>query len=93
MRCEAAADGHKLVLDNNSGTYSPHKAKLALLQQLFKLNFPDMEVEVLDWRDPKLGYYHSVCPSRATATAAAAKAAAAAVAAATPTRGQQFVAG
>lgn len=95
MSCSAAADGYKLVLDNNSGTYSPHKAKLPLLQQLFTSNFPDMEVEVLDWRDPKLEYYHSLCPSRATAAAAQHASAAAAVAAAAAARGkgQQFVAG
>lgn len=90
MKCDAAADGYKLVLDNNSGTYSPHKSKLPLLRQLFILNFPDMEVEVLDWRDPKLGYYQSLCPSRAAAAAAATAAAAAATCRG---KAQQFVAG
>jgi hypothetical protein len=88
MKCDQAAGGYKLVLDNNSGTYSPHKSKLPLLRQLFTLNFPDMEVEVLDWRDHKLQYYQSLCPSRAAA-AAATKAAAATSRA----KARQFVAG
>lgn len=90
MPSHTAAEGHKLVLDNNSGTYTPHKAKLRLLQRLFMENFPDMEVEVLDWRDPKLAYYQSLCPSRATSNMPPASAATAAVGAG---RTQQFVAG
>jgi hypothetical protein len=88
MPSQAAAAGHKLVIDNNSGTYAPHKAKLRLLQQLFTANFKGMEVEVLDWRDPKLAYYQSLCPSRAVSAVPTAGAAAAAGRAQ-----QQFVAG
>jgi hypothetical protein len=82
---------------NHSGTYAPHKSKLPLMHKLFTLNFPDMEVEVLDRRDPKLEYYQSLCPSRAAGGAAAAAAAAAAAgaagAASTATKGraQQFL--
>lgn len=89
MPSQAAAEGFKLVLDNNSGTYAPHKAKLRLLQRLFAANFPGMEVEVLDWRDPKLAYYQSLCPSRAVSNVPPPAAAAAAPKGKT----QQFVAG
>lgn len=47
------------------------------MQQLFALNFAGMEVEVLDWRDPKLDYYHSLCPSRVVVSTTAAAAASA----------------
>jgi hypothetical protein len=50
------------------------------MQQLFSVNFPGMEVEVLDWRSPKLAYYHCLCPSRAKPAAAAAAVPAAAAA-------------
>jgi len=46
-----------LVLDNNSGTYAPKKEILPLLKQLFELNFPGLEVEVLDFNDQKLKEY------------------------------------
>jgi len=50
-----------LVIDNNSGTYSPSKDLLPLLQDVFKANFPDMEVEALDREDPKLIEYMKDC--------------------------------
>ena len=88
MPDDRAAAGHKLVLDNNSGTYAPHKAKLHLLQQLFTVNFPDMTVEVLDMRAPMLTYYQSLCPSRSLPAPAAP------VAVAMPNRrAPQFMAG
>jgi len=47
----------RLVLDNNSGTYGPDKNDLQKLKALFQLNFPDLEVEALDFNDPKLAQY------------------------------------
>lgn len=67
--CPAAAGGHKLVIDNNSGTYAPRKAQLGLMAQLFRANFADMTVETVAVGDPKLQYYQSCCPSRAAAPA------------------------
>lgn len=64
--CPGCAGGHKLVIDNNSGTYAPEKTKLPLMEKLFKSNFPDMTVEVLDMKDPKLQEYQKMCPSRLT---------------------------
>jgi len=61
----AAAGGHKLVVDNNSGTYAPKAEHLPLMAQLFKANFPDLTVEVLPVGDPKLKLYQQQCPSRA----------------------------
>jgi len=48
---------YKLVIDNNSGTYAPNKDDLPLLQRLFNINFPDIEVEALDRSDPKMEIY------------------------------------
>jgi hypothetical protein len=62
--CPGAAGGHKLIIDNNSGTYAPDKAKLPLMQQLFSANFSDITVEVLDMKDPRLLEYQKACPSR-----------------------------
>jgi len=94
MRSTQAAADFKLVLDNNSGTYSPHKSKLPLIQQLFAVNFPNMEVEVLDWTSAKLAYYQSLCPSRVSPAAAAAAAGAATQAVTFRARNPpQFVAG
>eukprot|EP00879_Flechtneria_rotunda_P018149 GHRR01019036.1.p1 GENE.GHRR01019036.1~~GHRR01019036.1.p1 ORF type:complete len:171 (+),score=54.96 GHRR01019036.1:1810-2322(+) len=62
---QAAVAGHKLVIDNNSGTYAPDKDKLCLMHDLFKANFPDMIVEVVAVGDEKLKFYQQQCPSRA----------------------------
>jgi hypothetical protein len=70
--CPGAAGGHKLVIDNNSGTYAPDKSKLPLMQQLFTTNFPDMTVKVLDMKDPRLLEYQKACPSRLVLAATAA---------------------
>jgi len=48
---------YRLVIDNNSGTYSPDKSALVKLKQLFILNFPGLDVEVLDFKDPLLKEY------------------------------------
>lgn len=34
------------------------------MQQLFTLNFPDMTIEVLDMKDPRLLELQKACPSR-----------------------------
>ncbi|KAG2499679.1 hypothetical protein HYH03_002614 [Edaphochlamys debaryana] len=62
---ETGARGWRLVVDNNSGTYAPPRELLPKVQQLFELNFPGLEVEVIDARDPRLAAeYHSRVPSR-----------------------------
>eukprot|EP01120_Amphizonella_sp_Union-15-10_P015469 TRINITY_DN7972_c0_g1_i1.p1 TRINITY_DN7972_c0_g1~~TRINITY_DN7972_c0_g1_i1.p1 ORF type:complete len:366 (-),score=63.80 TRINITY_DN7972_c0_g1_i1:11-1108(-) len=48
---------YKIVFDNNSGTYAPRKDDLPLLVEVFKLNFPQSDVEALDFKDPKLKEY------------------------------------
>lgn len=41
-----------LVLDNGSGTYAPSKEHLHLLRQVFQRNFPDMDVQAVDFQGP-----------------------------------------
>ncbi|GAB0494488.1 hypothetical protein MMPV_005782 [Pyropia vietnamensis] len=41
-----------LVLDNGSGTYAPSKEHLPLLRQVFQRNFPDMDVQAVDFQGP-----------------------------------------
>lgn len=60
----AAAGGHRLVIDNNSGTYAPLAQHLPRMRQLFLENFPAMVVETLAADDPRLEWYHQQCPSR-----------------------------
>lgn len=60
----AAAGGHRLVLDNNSGTFAPSPDHLPCMQRLFAANFPDLQVEVVAVGDPRLQEYHRQCPSR-----------------------------
>ncbi|KAF9365157.1 hypothetical protein BGX34_011213 [Mortierella sp. NVP85] len=43
-----------LMIDNNSGTYSPKKEDLPKVKKLFELNFPDLVVVALDHDDPRL---------------------------------------
>lgn len=43
-----------LVLDNGSGTYAPKKEHLPLLRQVFARNFPDMDVEAVDFQGPQV---------------------------------------
>lgn len=61
---ESAAGNHRLIIDNNSGTYAPDTKHLHLMEQLFKANFKDMTVEVLAVGDPRLEFYQKQCPSR-----------------------------
>lgn len=57
--------GYKLVIDNNSGTYAPHKDSLQQVTQLMQNNFPDLEVETIHFGEiEKLALYHAMCPSR-----------------------------
>jgi hypothetical protein len=44
----------ELVLDNNSGTYSPDKAMLPALQRLFEYNFGGFAIVALDHEDEEL---------------------------------------
>ncbi|EFN59404.1 hypothetical protein CHLNCDRAFT_137906 [Chlorella variabilis] len=74
----AAEGGHRLVVDNNSGTFAPKAEHLPLMQHLFEANFPGMSVETVAAGDPRLEEYHRQCPSRLSPAAAAAAAAAAA---------------
>eukprot|EP01089_Gocevia_fonbrunei_P007564 TRINITY_DN1874_c0_g1_i1.p1 TRINITY_DN1874_c0_g1~~TRINITY_DN1874_c0_g1_i1.p1 ORF type:complete len:425 (-),score=69.02 TRINITY_DN1874_c0_g1_i1:118-1392(-) len=48
---------HKLIIDNNSGTYAPAKDQLPLLKQALEANFPELEVEALDFNDEQLEKY------------------------------------
>lgn len=57
---QSANGGFKLVLDNNSGTYSPDKNDLPRLVQLFQYNFPGLEVEALNYEDPLLKHYGEI---------------------------------
>ncbi|KAG0235420.1 hypothetical protein B0O80DRAFT_435126 [Mortierella sp. GBAus27b] len=43
-----------LMIDNNSGTYSPKKEDLWKVQKIFQLNFPDLVVVGLDHEDEQL---------------------------------------
>jgi len=45
---------YKLVIDNNSGTFGPDPNDLPRLQRIFQLNFPGLEVDVRDFKDPLL---------------------------------------
>lgn len=60
-----AHERYRLVVDNNSGTYAPRKEGLPRLQHLLQLCFPGLIVEAIAMDDPKLKYYHSLCPERA----------------------------
>jgi hypothetical protein len=42
----------ELLIDNNSGTYSPQKEMLPTLQQLLEYNFPGFKILALDHEDP-----------------------------------------
>lgn len=44
----------KLILDNNSGTYAPGKEDLPRVAEVFRRNFPGLDVLALDFRDPYL---------------------------------------
>lgn len=44
----------ELVVDNNSGTYSPNKDDLVRAQMVFEYNLPGITVRALDREDPEL---------------------------------------
>lgn len=46
-----------LVIDNNSGTYSPDLNLLPMLARLLETNFPGLKVEALDFKNPLLASY------------------------------------
>jgi len=48
---------YKLVIDNNSGTYSPSLECVHILSTLLRKNFPGLQVEPLDYKDEKLKTY------------------------------------
>ncbi|KIY48218.1 hypothetical protein FISHEDRAFT_43472, partial [Fistulina hepatica ATCC 64428] len=51
----------ELVIDNNSGTYSPNKALLPMLQALMQANFPWVTVVAFDHEDPALKESREAC--------------------------------
>ena len=51
----------ELVIDNNSGTYSPDKALLPTLQALLEYNFPGFKIYALDHGDPELKKSREAC--------------------------------
>ena len=59
-----APGGHRLVLDNNSGTFAPSAEHLPLMRQLLAANFPGMVVETVAAGDSRLDWLHQQCPSR-----------------------------
>ncbi|CAK5279289.1 unnamed protein product [Mycena citricolor] len=61
---DAQADGDvawEIVVDNNSGTYSPDKTLLPQLKALLEYNFPGLTVHALDREDPELIASREAC--------------------------------
>mmetsp|Transcript_38645 Transcript_38645/g.85971 ORF Transcript_38645/g.85971 Transcript_38645/m.85971 type:complete len:488 (-) Transcript_38645:517-1980(-) len=54
----------RMVIDNNSGTYSPPDHLLPAVAELLEHNFPGLQVETVSVDDPKLQEYHLKVPSR-----------------------------
>lgn len=52
----------QLVLDNNSGTYTPGKEDLPLVEEVFRRNFAGLDVVALDYKDPRLEKYRKELP-------------------------------
>jgi len=55
--CDDRPNSYKLIIDNNSGTYAPSSEMLVPLRKLMQRNFPGLEVEALDFKDPTLKMY------------------------------------
>jgi len=55
----------ELVIDNNSGTYSPNKDILPSLKALLEYNFPGFAIFALDREDPSLILSREACRSYA----------------------------
>lgn len=53
----------ELVIDNNSGTYSPDKDLLPILKALLENNFPGFTIHALDHMDPELKSSREACRS------------------------------
>lgn len=51
----------ELVIDNNSGTYSPDKALLPQLKALLEYNFPGFVITALEHEDPELKKSTDAC--------------------------------
>jgi len=51
----------ELVIDNNSGTYSPDKDVLPILKELLEYNFPGFGIVALDHEDPMLKESREAC--------------------------------
>ena len=51
----------ELVIDNNSGTYSPSPTLLPTLKSLLEFNFPGLNVVTYDHSDPELGKSTEAC--------------------------------
>ncbi|KAI0046833.1 C2-domain-containing protein [Auriscalpium vulgare] len=55
------ATAWELVIDNNSGTYSPDKGVLPQLKELLEYNFPGFSIYALDHEDPELKSSREAC--------------------------------
>jgi hypothetical protein len=51
----------ELVIDNNSGTYSPNSALLPALKRCLEYNFPGFNIVALDYKDPALKESTDTC--------------------------------
>jgi hypothetical protein len=51
----------ELVIDNNSGTYSPSPLLLPHLKELLEYNFPGFKIFAYDYNDPKLAESREAC--------------------------------
>ncbi|EKM56176.1 uncharacterized protein PHACADRAFT_174335 [Phanerochaete carnosa HHB-10118-sp] len=51
----------ELVIDNNSGTYSPSPLLLPNLKDLFEYNFPGFTICTYDFNDPRLAESREAC--------------------------------
>lgn len=51
----------ELVIDNNSGTYSPDPMMLPNLKELLEYNFPGFNIYAWDYNDPKLAASRDAC--------------------------------
>eukprot|EP00667_Euglena_gracilis_P004212 EG_transcript_4229 len=51
---DGSSSPHRLIVDNDSGTYAPTAELLPVVKALLEANFPGLEVEALDRTDPRL---------------------------------------
>lgn len=51
----------ELVIDNNSGTYSPDPMLLPALKELLEYNFPGFVIQAYDFNDPRLSQSREAC--------------------------------